>query len=99
MDAARRLPPARGRLPDVLSLEEELVQCSLRIPPAYRDQIRELAANNGTSAGGAVMILLDAIDAIRELAASNTNAGSSATSVLDALLRHIMPPTGLKSLR
>jgi hypothetical protein len=63
MDAARRLPPARGRLPDVLSLEDELVQCSLRIPPAYRDAIREIAARNDTSAGGAVMLLLDTIRA------------------------------------
>lgn len=33
----------------------------LRIPPAYRDRIRELAERNETSAGGAVMLLLDAL--------------------------------------
>lgn len=69
MDASRRtsraprreprLPPARGRCPN--GLDEEHVQCMLRIPPAYRDRIRELAERNDTSAGGAVMLLLDAL--------------------------------------
>lgn len=97
MDAARRLPPARGRLPDELSLEEELVQCSLRVPPAYRDGIRELAARHDTSAGGAVMLLLHSLLDIRELAARHRPG--EAMQRLDALLGDLIPPAGLSTLR
>lgn len=95
MDAARRLPPARGRLPDDLSLEDELVQCSLRIPHAYRDGIREIAARNDTSAGGAVMLMIDSLLAIRELA---TLSPSAAAARLNSLLSELIPP-GFRAAR
>jgi hypothetical protein len=36
------------------------VQCSLRIPPDYLEELHRIAKQNGTSAGGAVMLLVDA---------------------------------------
>ena len=85
----RRLPPPRGRCPLGLEPDWEQVQCTLRIPPAYLDELRALAARHGTSNGGAVMVLLDAL---------HTLAARSGTAV-DALLREIAPPTALETSR
>ena len=97
MDALRRrpLPPVTGKPPNG-GLDEPQVQCSLRLPPAYLDGIRELAARHGTSAGGAVMLMLHSLLDIRELARNGTG---DATRRLDALLRDLIPPAGLSTLR
>jgi hypothetical protein len=34
--------------------------CSLRLPRAYLEELRKIAVQHGTSAGGAVMLLVDA---------------------------------------
>ena len=101
MDAARRptLPPITGK-PRNGGLEEPQVQCSLRLPPAYLDGIRELAERHGTSAGGAVMLLLHSVLDIRELAARHrSSATPPALAHLDALLSDLIPPSGLSTLR
>jgi hypothetical protein len=88
MDPRRPLlPPSRGG-----STRDALkgcqVQCSLRLPPDYVEELRQLAEQSRTSAGGVVMLLLDALDEIRQLAAQNRTTEESVISrLLDAQSR------------
>lgn len=52
------LPPQPGRKNALIELSGQ-VQCTLRIPPEYLEEIRQIANQNQTSNGGAVMLLIE----------------------------------------